>query len=115
MQPVFGKSMWDKNYKVYLGKDDFEGYIVPSNCVESLDIDYLRLKEKIENEKRERQIRFINTWMNVVVNRGPRGGVKEIMFNSIGSTQVNTIGRAKSKYYLSLLEELGVKYVEVKS
>lgn len=114
MQPIIGKSMWDKNYKVYLSKNDFEGCIVPCNCVECLDEDYLRLKKKVEAEKRERQIRFINTWMNVVVNRGPRGGVKEIMFNSGESKQVNTIGRTKSKYYLSLLDELGVRYSEVK-
>lgn len=114
MQIVFGNSQWERNYQVYLDDNDFEGCLVPSNAVESLDLDYLKVKEKIELEKKNRQIRFINSWINIVVSVGPRGGVREIMFRTQNDSKVNTIGKAKGKYYLSLLDELGIEYQKIK-
>lgn len=114
MQIVYGNSQWEKNCHVYLDENDFDGYLVPFNCIECLDDDYLRLKEKIELEKRNRQIRFINSWINIVVSIGPRGGVREIMFSTLNDSKVNTIGKTKGKYYLSLLDELGIEYKKIK-
>jgi hypothetical protein len=115
MQVLYGSNQWDRNYKVYFDDNDFDGCLVPLNAVESLDNDYLKLKERIDIENRNRQIRFINSWINIIVSVGPRGGVKEIMFNTLTDSKVNTIGRTKGKYYLTLLNELGIEYKQIQS
>lgn len=112
MQLELGSAVWEKYYRVYINANDFDGVLLPVTCVESLDRDYIKLHEKILKEKRERQIRFINSWINVVVNVGPRGGIKEIMYNvrDAKETGVNIIGKNQSKQYVKLLNELGIAY-----
>ena len=114
MQVLFGSNQWEKNYQIYLDDNDFEGFIVPSSAIECLDEDYLRVKEKIEYEKKNRQIRFINSWINIVVSVGPRGGVKEVMYRTLSNDKVNTIGKTRGKYYVNLLDELGIEYKKIK-
>lgn len=114
MQVLFGSNQWEKNYQIYLDDNDFEGFIVPSSAIECLDEDYLRVKEKIEYEKKNRQIRFINSWINIVVSVGPRGGVKEVMYRTLANDKVNTIGKTRGKYYVNLLDELGIEYKKIK-
>lgn len=112
MQVEIGSTVWEKYYRVYINDNDFEGVLIPVGSVESLDRDYIKLQEKIVKEQRERQIRFINSWINVVVNVGPRGGVREIFYNlrDSSNTGVNIIGKGKSKYYVKLLNELDIDY-----
>lgn len=110
MQIVYGSNSWERYYRVYMNDDDFYGYLLPINSIDCLDEDYIRMKQKIEKEHRERQLRFVNSWINVVVSVGPRGGVREIMYGTESDRKINTISKGKSRLYLSLLNELGIEY-----
>lgn len=110
MQIVLGENKWSKYYRVYTSENDFEGVLVPIDSIDCLDEDYLKYHAKIEYERKLRQERYIHSWVNIVVNMGPRGGVKEIMYSTLNDEKVKIINKGNSKYYLKLLNECNINY-----
>lgn len=115
MQVTLGDNKWLKYYRVYESENDFEGTLIPIDSLQCLDEDYLRYQSKIEDERKLRQKRYVSSWINIVVNVGPRGGIKEIMYSTVNDNKVKVIRRGNSKYYVELLNECGIKYFTKKS
>lgn len=113
MQIIFGENKWSKYYRVYISDNDFEGVLVPIDSLDCLDEDYLKYFAKIEYERKLREERYIHSWINIVVNMGPRGGVKEIIYSTVNDEKVRIISKG-SKYYLKLLNECNINYSVLK-